>query len=202
MRSRMKALVKSEAEPGIWMKDIAEPEGRPQRRADQDRARPRSAAPTCTSTTGTPGRRRPFPVPMAVGHEYCGRDRRDGQRSARLRDRRSRLGRRPHHLRLSAATAAPGAGTCAATPSASASIARAASPNTCRSRPSTPSSCRTRSPTTSRRILDPFGNATHTALAFNMVGEDVLITGAGPDRHHGRRRSRATSARATSSSPT
>ena len=29
-------------------------------------------------------------------------------------------------------------------------------------------------------ILDPFGNATHTALAFNMVGEDVLITGAGP----------------------
>jgi threonine 3-dehydrogenase len=29
-------------------------------------------------------------------------------------------------------------------------------------------------------ILDPFGNATHTALAFGMVGEDVLITGAGP----------------------
>lgn len=29
-------------------------------------------------------------------------------------------------------------------------------------------------------ILDPFGNATHTALSFDMVGEDVLITGAGP----------------------
>jgi len=29
-------------------------------------------------------------------------------------------------------------------------------------------------------ILDPFGNATHCALAFNVVGEDVLITGAGP----------------------
>src|SRR6267154_2505245 len=29
-------------------------------------------------------------------------------------------------------------------------------------------------------ILDPFGNATHTALSFNLVGEDVLITGAGP----------------------
>ena len=29
-------------------------------------------------------------------------------------------------------------------------------------------------------ILDPFGNATHTTLAFNLVGEDVLITGAGP----------------------
>jgi len=29
-------------------------------------------------------------------------------------------------------------------------------------------------------ILDPFGNATHTALSFDLVGEDVLITGAGP----------------------
>ena len=29
-------------------------------------------------------------------------------------------------------------------------------------------------------ILDPFGNAVHTALAYGMVGEDVLITGAGP----------------------
>ena len=29
-------------------------------------------------------------------------------------------------------------------------------------------------------ILDPLGNAVHTALAFNVVGEDVLITGAGP----------------------
>ena len=29
-------------------------------------------------------------------------------------------------------------------------------------------------------IFDPFGNATHTALAFRVLGEDVLITGAGP----------------------
>ncbi|RQW22071.1 L-threonine 3-dehydrogenase [Rhodobacteraceae bacterium CH30] len=29
-------------------------------------------------------------------------------------------------------------------------------------------------------VFDPFGNAVHTALSFNMVGEDVLITGAGP----------------------
>lgn len=29
-------------------------------------------------------------------------------------------------------------------------------------------------------VFDPFGNATHTALMFPMVGEDVLITGAGP----------------------
>jgi threonine 3-dehydrogenase len=29
-------------------------------------------------------------------------------------------------------------------------------------------------------IFDPYGNATHTALSFDMVGEDVLIAGAGP----------------------
>jgi len=29
-------------------------------------------------------------------------------------------------------------------------------------------------------IFDPFGNAVHTALTFNVLGEDVLVTGAGP----------------------
>ena len=29
-------------------------------------------------------------------------------------------------------------------------------------------------------IFDPFGNAVHTALAFNVLGEDVLVSGAGP----------------------
>jgi threonine 3-dehydrogenase len=29
-------------------------------------------------------------------------------------------------------------------------------------------------------IFDPFGNAVHTALTFDMLGEDVLVTGAGP----------------------
>ena len=38
-------------------------------------------------------------------------------------------------------------------------------------------------------IFDPFGNAVHTALAFPVLGEDVLVVGAGPDRAdgHGRR---------------
>ena len=35
-------------------------------------------------------------------------------------------------------------------------------------------------PTDLLAIFDPYGNATHTALSFNMVGEDVIITGAGP----------------------
>jgi threonine 3-dehydrogenase len=35
-------------------------------------------------------------------------------------------------------------------------------------------------PTDIFSIFDPFGNATHTALSFDVLGEDVLITGAGP----------------------
>ena len=35
-------------------------------------------------------------------------------------------------------------------------------------------------PTDIKSIFDPFGNAAHTALSFDVLGEDVLITGAGP----------------------
>lgn len=35
-------------------------------------------------------------------------------------------------------------------------------------------------PSSIAAFFDPFGNAVHTALSFEMVGEDVLITGAGP----------------------
>jgi threonine 3-dehydrogenase len=35
-------------------------------------------------------------------------------------------------------------------------------------------------PSETAAIFDPFGNATHAALSFDLVGEDVLITGAGP----------------------
>ena len=58
-----------------------------------------------------------------------------------------------------------------------------------------------RHPRRDRRLLDPLGNAAHTALSFDLVGEDVLITGAGPIGSW-RLRSVATSARVTSSSPT
>ncbi len=35
-------------------------------------------------------------------------------------------------------------------------------------------------PDTFACVLDPLGNAVHTALSFDLVGEDILITGAGP----------------------
>ncbi len=50
-------------------------------------------------------------------------------------------------------------------------------------------------------ILDPLGNAVHTALCYDLVGEDVLITGRGRSASW-RARSRAMSAHGTWSSPT
>ena len=40
--------------------------------------------------------------------------------------------------------------------------------------------CESNIPAEMYAIFDPFGNAVHTALSFEMTGEDVLITGAGP----------------------
>ena len=40
--------------------------------------------------------------------------------------------------------------------------------------------CNSRIPLDVISCFDPLGNATHTALSFNVLGEDVLITGAGP----------------------
>ena len=41
-------------------------------------------------------------------------------------------------------------------------------------------SCRPNIPEELYAIFDPFGNATHTARSFDVLGEDVLISGAGP----------------------
>ena len=40
--------------------------------------------------------------------------------------------------------------------------------------------CNPNIPTELYSIFDPFGNATHTALSYDVLGEDVLIAGAGP----------------------
>ena len=40
--------------------------------------------------------------------------------------------------------------------------------------------CNEKIPTDVLACFDPLGNATHTALSFDLLGEDVLITGAGP----------------------
>jgi threonine 3-dehydrogenase len=174
----MKALVKKEAGPGIWLDDIPEPKAGPNDVVIEiDR----------TAICGTDMHiykwdawaQKTIPVPMAVGHEYCGRivDLGSEVRGFKAGDRVSgeghitcgycrncRAGRR--HLCINTV------GVGVNRPGAFAEYLSIPAGNAFK----LPDSIRD----DIASILDPFGNATHTALAFNMVGEDVLITGAGP----------------------
>jgi threonine 3-dehydrogenase len=174
----MKALVKKERRPGIWLDEIAEPKVGPNDVLIKIAK---------TAICGTDMHiykwdawaQKTIPVPMAVGHEYYGHVVEIGSEVAGLKvgDRVSgeghitcgycrncRAGRR-HLCRNSVGVGVNRPGAFAeylAIPAGNAFKLSAAISDDVAS------------------ILDPFGNATHTALAFNMVGEDVLITGAGP----------------------
>ena len=174
----MKALVKKEAAPGIWLDEVPEPKVGPNDvLIEIDR----------TAICGTDMHiykwdawaQKTIPVPMAVGHEYCGRivDMGSEVRGLKTGDRVSgeghitcgycrncRAGRR--HLCRNTV------GVGVNRPGAFAEYLSIPAVNAFQ----LPDSIRD----DIASILDPFGNATHTALAFNMVGEDVLITGAGP----------------------
>jgi threonine 3-dehydrogenase len=174
----MKALVKSRAEPGIWMQDIPEPGYGHNDVLIRIRK---------TAICGTDMHiwhwddwaKRTIPVPMAVGHEYVGEivamgsevqglaigDRVSGEGHLTCGHcRNCRAGRR-HLCRNTLGVGVNRPGCFAEYLSLPAS-------NVFKLTPAISDDIAS--------ILDPFGNATHTALSFDMVGEDVLITGAGP----------------------
>jgi threonine 3-dehydrogenase len=174
----MKALVKKERRPGIWLDEIAEPKVGPNDVLIKIAK---------TAICGTDMHiykwdtwaQKTIPVPMAVGHEYYGHIVEIGSEVAGFKAgdrvsgeghitcgycRNCRAGRR-HLCRNTVGVGVNRPGAFAeylAIPAGNAFKLSAAISDDVAS------------------ILDPFGNATHTALAFNMVGEDVLITGAGP----------------------
>jgi threonine 3-dehydrogenase len=174
----MKALVKAKAERGIWMEDIAEPEiGH-----NDVLIKVRRSAICGTDIhifQWDDWARKTIPVPLAIGHEFCGEvvDVGSEVRGFEAGDRVSaeghitcgvcrncRAGRR--HLCMNTV------GIGVSRPGAFAEYI------------SVPAFNVFKLPTSigddMASILDPFGNATHTALSFDLVGEDVLITGAGP----------------------
>ncbi len=175
---QMKALVKSEAKPGIWMKDIEVPKV-----GHNDVLIKIHKTAICGTDmhiyNWDAWAQKTIPVPMAVGHEYFGRivDMGSEVRGFAVGDRVSgeghitcgfcrncRAGRR-HLCRNTVGVGVDRQGCFAeflSIPASNAFKLPDAITDDIAS------------------ILDPFGNATHTALAFNMVGEDVLITGAGP----------------------
>ena len=174
----MKALVKKEAAPGIWLEELPQPQIGP-----NDVLIKIAKTAICGTDlhifNWDEWARKTIPVPMAVGHEYCGRVVEVGSevRGLRVGDRVSgeghitcghcrncRAGRR--HLCRNAI------GVGVNRPGAFAEYLAIPADNAFKLPDSISDDI--------AAILDPFGNATHTALAFNMVGEDVLITGAGP----------------------
>ena len=174
----MKALVKAQPVEGIWMEDVPEPEIGPNDLLIRIRK---------TAICGTDihiynwdeWARATIPVPMVVGHEFVGEvaamgsavrgfsvgDRVSGEGHVTCGHcRNCRAGRR-HLCRNTVGVGVNRAGAFAEYLSLPAFNAFRIPDDISDDLAA---------------IFDPFGNAVHTALSFDLVGEDVLITGAGP----------------------
>jgi threonine 3-dehydrogenase len=174
----MKALVKKHAEPGLWLEDVPEPAvGINDVKVHVDR----------TGICGTDlhiykwdaWARKTIPVPMVVGHEFVGEVASVGSNVTDFhpgevvsgeghivcgRCRNCLAGRR--HLCKDTK------GLGVQRPGAFAEYVVLPMTNVWHHRESVDRDV--------AAIFDPFGNAVHTALQFDVLGEDVLITGAGP----------------------
>jgi threonine 3-dehydrogenase len=174
----MKALVKARAEPGLWLEDVPEPEIG----INDVLMRVRK-----TGICGTDlhiyawddWARKTIPVPMVVGHEFVGEVVAFGSNVSDFavgdlvsgeghvvcgRCRNCMAGRR--HL------CAHSIGLGVHRPGAFAELVALPMTNIWHHWPGIDEDV--------AAVFDPFGNAVHTALAFPVLGEDVLVTGAGP----------------------
>ena len=174
----MRALVKARPEEGLWMQDVPEPQIGPNDALVRVRR---------TAVCGTDVHihqwddwaQRTIPVPMVVGHEFMGVIERLGSEVAGFAEgdrvsaeghvtcghcRRCRAGQR--HLCRNTQ------GIGVNRPGAFAELVSVPADNLYRLPDAVTDDM--------AAILDPFGNAVHTALTFDLVGEDVLVTGAGP----------------------
>src|SRR6201996_2403973 len=174
----MKALVKSREERGLWLEDVPEPE------MGINDVKIRVLA---TGICGTDlhiydwdaWAQKTIPVPLVIGHEFVGEivevgsnvadfhigDRVSGEGHVVCGRCRNCLAGRRH---LCAHTQGVGVNRAGAF----AEYIVLPMTNIWRHAPEIPLEV--------AAIFDPFGNAVHTALAFPVLGEDVLVTGAGP----------------------
>lgn len=174
----MKALVKKEAKPGLWLEEVPLPEiGINDVLIEILR----------TGICGTdvhiynwdPWAQKTVPVPLVVGHEFVGRIVEVGSNVKDFRPgdivsgeghvvcgrcRNCLAGRR--HLCMETV------GIGVSRPGAFAEYLALPMTNVWHHDPQVPRDV--------AAIFDPLGNAVHTALSFPVMGEDVLITGAGP----------------------
>lgn len=178
MTRTMKALVKAKSEPGLWMENVPVP------RIGPDDVLVKV---TRTGICGTDlhiykwdrWAQGAVPVPMTIGHEYSGTVAELGANVTHLKigqrvsgeghvigfkSRASRAGR----FHLDPETKGVGVNL----PGAFAEYVKIPAFNIVPLPDAVDDEL--------AAILDPLGNAVHTALAFDLVGEDILITGAGP----------------------
>ena len=174
----MRALVKAKPEPGVWMEDVPMPAYGP-----HDvliRVRKNSICGTDLHILDwNEWAAETIPVPMVVGHEFMGEIAALGDEVGTLQVgqrvageghitcghcRNCRAGRRNFcHNHLGLGVTRPGSfAEFVVLPSANVFPVPDHIPDEVAA------------------ILDPLGNATHTALSFDVVGEDVLVTGSGP----------------------
>jgi len=175
---KMRALVKAKAEPGLWMEELPIPEIGPNDVLIRVRK---------TGICGTDlhiynwdeWSRKTIQVPMAIGHECAGEVHAIGSHVTGLAPgdrvsveghvtcghcRNCRAGRR--HLCRNTRGLGVNRQGCFAEYVAMPAV------NVFPLTPDIPDDV--------AAFLDPLGNAVHTALSFDLVGEDVLIVGAGP----------------------
>jgi len=175
---KMKALVKKYDKPGIWMDEIPVPEIGINDVLIKIKK---------TSICGTDihiynwdeWAKKTIPVPMAIGHEYVGTIEAFGSNVQDVKIgelvsgeghivcghcRNCRAGRR-HLCQNTSGVGVNRPGCFAEYLSIPVSNIWHCDPNI---------------PTDVLSVFDPFGNAVHTALSFDVLGEDVLVTGAGP----------------------
>jgi threonine 3-dehydrogenase len=174
----MKALVKAEKKPGLWMQEIPAPELGP----NDVLIKVKKSAICGTDIhiyNWDEWSQKTIPVPMAIGHEFMGEIAKVGSAVTgfKIQERVSaeghltcghcrncRAGKR-HLCRNTVGIGVHRAGSFA-------ELVAIPAVNVFRIPDSISDEIAS--------FFDPLGNAVHTALSFDLVGEDVLITGAGP----------------------
>jgi threonine 3-dehydrogenase len=178
MTNQMKALVKSRPEPGLWMEHVPVPEPGP----TDVLIRVRKSAICGTDVhiwKWDAFSARTVPVPMVVGHEFVGEivDMGAAVRKYRIGQRVSGEG---HIVCGVCRNCRAGRGhLCRNTKGVGVNRPGSFAEYLCIPETNVvpiPDDI----PDEIAAIFDPLGNAVHTALSFDLVGEDVLVTGAGP----------------------
>ncbi|MCC5979925.1 MAG: L-threonine 3-dehydrogenase [Salinarimonas sp.] len=178
MGNMMKAIVKARSEPGLWMQDVPVPEPGP----TDVLIRVRKTAICGTDVhiwNWDEWARATVPVPLVVGHEFVGVVAETGSAVSRFVPGQ-RVSGEGHIVCGACRNCRAGRGhLCRNTLGVGVQRAGAFAEFLCLPQEnvvSIPDDI----PDEVAAIFDPLGNAVHTALSFDMVGEDVLVTGAGP----------------------